>query len=163
MKKAILLASLALAILLAGCGSQTVATTKVGHTVTAAHGTRSFTVATASVEGDKITSAVIDEFQFVDAGSEWVTVPNSDTDFGAGYAEGKVLISKRVNDAPYSENMKNNGGSTQSLVTSWVAIENFAKGKTIAELEAADAVSGSTLEDTKGYLKAIADAAKAAK
>ncbi|MNW70269.1 hypothetical protein D3C74_495140 [compost metagenome] len=53
------------------------------------------------------------------------------------------------------------------------AIEKFATGKTIKSLEATlatkskeqmvDAVSGATLVDTQGYLKAILAAAKAAK
>jgi hypothetical protein len=56
------------------------------------------------------------------------------------------------------------------------AVEDFAIGKTIAEIEAAigeldkqgedgnptDVVSGATFADTKGYLQVIADTAKKA-
>ena len=65
------------------------------------------------------------------------------------------------------------GGSTVALVDNYEAIQSFAEGKTIAELEAAidgksatevvDAVSGATLVDTIGYLENIIEAAKAAK
>jgi hypothetical protein len=69
--------------------------------------------------------------------------------------------------------MKEAGGSTVALDTNYNAIQAFADGKTVAELEAAikangtdpmvDAVSSATLADTNGYLNAILSAAKAAK
>ena len=36
-------------------------------------------------------------FQFTSADAGVTAVPNSDSDFAAGYAEGKVLMSKRAN------------------------------------------------------------------
>ena len=57
--------------------------------------------AVAAVQDDVIVAAYIDEFQFFDAGDDVNGVPNSDADFGADYAEGKVLGSKRENDAYY--------------------------------------------------------------
>ena len=42
-------------------------------------------------------------FTSTDAGV--TAVPNSDSDFAAGYAEGKVLMSKRVNADYYSKMM----------------------------------------------------------
>ncbi|MNO08382.1 hypothetical protein D3C81_2309980 [compost metagenome] len=63
--------------------------------------------------------------------------------------------------------------STVAYDKNLAAIEKFATGKTIKSLEATltnkskeqvvDAVSGATLVDTQGYLKAILSAAKAAK
>ena len=62
-------------------------------------------------------------------------------------------------------------GATVSIADNYAAIEAFAVGKTIAELEGiaskeaksvTDAVSGATLADTKGYLGMIIKAAKAA-
>src|SRR5699024_9875997 len=51
--------------------------------------------AVAAVQDDVIVAAYIDEFQFFDAGDDVTGVPNNDADFGADYAEGKVLGSKR--------------------------------------------------------------------
>jgi hypothetical protein len=86
-----------------------------------------------------------------------------------------------LNSEAYSANMATKGGATQPLLTSYQAIEAFVTGKTIAELEAfatefasklegkedadkkpiiTDAVSGSTLTDTLGYIQALIAAAK---
>ncbi|MNP62634.1 hypothetical protein D3C76_1579330 [compost metagenome] len=69
--------------------------------------------------------------------------------------------------------MKEAAGSTVAYDKNLAAIEKFATGRTIKSLEqtltyksaeqVVDAVSGATLVDTHGYLKAILDAAKAAK
>ena len=70
--------------------------------------------------------------------------------------------------------MKSKGKATQTWQENSNAIDEFAKGKTIAELETAvsdlkgkkkvsDVVSGATFTDTSGYLTAIISAAKAAK
>ncbi|MNI95671.1 hypothetical protein D3C73_1539810 [compost metagenome] len=69
--------------------------------------------------------------------------------------------------------MKEEAKSTVSYDKNMAAIEKFATGKTIKSLEqtltyktkeqVVDAVSGATLVDTQGYLKAILAAAKAAK
>ena len=146
---------------------------KLGQVQYAAHGKQSFAVITAAVQGDTVVAAWIDEFQVM-SGEGVVGVPNSDATFGAnivGNEDGKVLGSKRVNNAYYSGNMASRGGATQELVTSWTAIEEFAAGKTITELEAfaaekagagADAISGATLTDTVNYLKGIIEAAKVA-
>ena len=146
---------------------------KLGQVQYAAHGKQSFAVITAAVQGDTIVAAWIDEFQVM-SGEGVVGVPNSDATFGAnivGNEDGKVLGSKRVNNAYYSGNMASRGGATQELVTSWTAIEEFAVGKTITELEVfaaekagsgADAISGATLTDTVNYLKGIIEAAKVA-
>ena len=89
-------------------------------------------------------------------------MPNSDADFGADYAEGKVLGSKRENDAYYSENMAK-AGSTVAID----AIQNHVNGMSIADTEAlaaeespVDAISGATLVDTAGYLATILAAAQ---
>ena len=117
-----------------------------------------------------IADAYIDEYQFMATGS--VGVPNSEADFGASFPEGKVLASKKVNAAAYSENMKK-AGSTVDLATNYAAIEDYVTGKTVAEVEAAfagktaeeavDVVSGCTLVDTLGYVNGLIEAAKSVK
>ncbi len=141
---------------------------QIGQAYAAAHGTKCFTEAVAVVKDDVILAAYLDDFQFVGSDADVTPLPNSDSDFGAGYAEGKVLISKRVNADYYSKMMAEKGGSTVSIDANFDAIQSFVVGKTISELEetaakgaeAVDAVSGATLVDTAGYLSAIVDAAK---
>ncbi len=146
---------------------------KVGKVEWAAHGTKCFTVAFVVLDGDTIVRALIDEYQFLPK-AEAVGVPNSDVEngFAADFANpDRVLASKRVNNEYYSNNMAK-AGSTVSILDNFTAIEKFAEGKTIAELESilastspsdlVDAVTGATLVDTYGYLTAILEAAKAA-
>jgi len=141
---------------------------QIGQAYAAAHGTKCFTEAVAVVKDDVILAAYLDDFQFTSADAGVTAVPNSDADFAAGYAEGKVLMSKRANADYYSKMMAEKGGSTVSLDANFDAIQSFAVGKTISELEAVvakgseavDAVSGATLVDTADYLSAIVDAAK---
>ena len=132
---------------------------QIGQAYAAAHGTKCFTEAVAVVKDDVILAAYLDDFQFTSTDAGVTAVPNSDSDFAAGYAEGKVLMSKRANADYYSKMMAEKGGSTVALDANFDAIQNFAVGKTISEL-AVDAVSGATLVDTAGYLSAIVDAAK---
>jgi len=148
-----------------------VASVKLGKVEFAAHGTKCFTVATVATAGDKIVAALVDDYQVMDKATS-VGVPNSDADFGKNFAEGKVLGSKLTNAAAYSAHMKEEAGATVPVDKSLAAIEAYAIGKTVAELEAAlkatpkekmvDAVSGATLVDTHGYLSAIVAAAKTA-
>lgn len=146
---------------------------KTGSVEIAAHGTKSFTVAVVSLSGDTIVSAYLDDFQFMSSDVA-KGVPNSDSDFGQGYKDPKVVLaSKKVNAEYYSNLMKEKGGATTPIQDSLASIEKYTVGKTVAQLEEElkkndekkmiDAVSGSTLEDTKGYVEAIVDAAKAAK
>ncbi len=141
---------------------------KLGQVQFAAHGTKCFAVITVALVDDVIVAALIDEYQ---VGAGMIGVPNSENGFG-GFADGKVLYSKRVNAAAYSANMAN-AGSTVALDVNYDLIQNFCVGKTVAELEtiingfadaqaAVDAVSGATLVDTLGYLQGILAAAKAA-
>ena len=76
---------------------------QIGQSYTATSDYDYFTYAVAVVQGDTIVAAYLDDFQFFDTadGADIVGVPNSDADFGADYAEGKVLGSKRENDAYY--------------------------------------------------------------
>ena len=143
---------------------------KLGQVQWAAHGTKCFAVMTVVVEGDVIVAALIDEYQ---VGADMIGVPNSENGFG-GFADGKVLYSKRVNAEAYSTNMQR-AGSTVALDVNYDLIQAFVVGKTVSELEAAiagfggdatkavDAVSGATLVDTLGYLQGLLAAAKAAK
>ncbi|SHM26085.1 Putative peptidoglycan binding domain-containing protein [Caldanaerovirga acetigignens] len=148
---------------------------KIGKIDYAAHGTKCFTFATAVVLGDKIVAAYIDDYQFM---SKDVAkgVPNMDQEFGTYVKEGYVLASKLTNADYYSNNMRTRGGATKTVSENFGGIVKFVKGKTIAELEAmlasndkeqmkekVDAVTGATLEDTYGYVKAIVEAAKVAK
>ena len=142
---------------------------KLGQVQWAAHGDKCFAVMTVVLQGDVIIAANIDEYQI---GTGNVGVPNSDKGFGANFSDGKVLYSKRVNAAAYSENMKK-AGSTVALDVNYDMIQAFCVGKTVAELEtlvapmtaqtAIDAVTGATLADTLGYLQGLLAAAKAAK
>jgi len=133
----------------------------------AAHGTKCFTSGAVATAGDTIVLSYIDEFQFAGSDAGVVGVPNSDSDFGAGYAEGKVLMSKRVNADYYSKMMAEKAGSTVSLDANYDAIQNHVNGMSIADAEAlskdekaVDAVSGATLMDTAGYVGVLVDAAK---
>ncbi|MBZ9688611.1 peptidoglycan-binding protein [Clostridium estertheticum] len=146
---------------------------KIGRVEAAAHGTKCFTVAVTVMAGDKIVGASIDDYQFMTKASS-IAVPNSDLDFGKNYADvTKVLASKRANAEAYSKNMKDSAGATIAIDVNYDAVQAFADGKTVAELEAAiktngtdpkvDAVTSATLTDTNGYLNAILAAAKAAK
>ncbi|MBR3742075.1 MAG: hypothetical protein IKN04_16745 [Clostridia bacterium] len=149
---------------------------KLGQVDYAAHGAGCFAVITAAVQDDVIVAAKIDEFQFIGDREDLaaIGVPNSDASFGDSYPEGRVLGSKRVNNELYSLNMQR-AGSTVQIAANYNAIEAFATGKTIAELEAfvngytaetkaevIDAVAGATTADTWGYLQGILAAAKAA-
>ena len=140
----------------------------MGQVVFAAHGTKCFAVITVAMDGDKIAAAYIEEFQPMDPAAATV-VPNAEAIFGT---EGNLLAAKRVNSDLYSANMAK-AGSTVALADNYAALEAFAAGKTIAELEAevigkeatavVDAVAGCTLVDAQGYLTGIIEAAKAAK
>ena len=149
----------------------------MGQVEFAAHGDKSFAVITVTLQDDVILAAKIDEFQFI---GDWedlkaVGVPNSDGAFGEACPEGQVLGSKRANSDLYSLNMQR-AGSTVQIAANFNAIEAFAKGKTVAELEAfvnayteetkaeaVDAVTGATTADTWGYLCGVLAAAEAAK
>ncbi|MBM6411808.1 peptidoglycan-binding protein, partial [Lacticaseibacillus paracasei] len=137
------------------------------------HGTQSFGIVTVAMQGDKIANVFLDEFQYMPA-KDFGAVPNSNTDFGKGIKAGTVLASKRANSDAYSAIMKSKGKATKTWQENSTAIDEFAKGKTVAELETAVSdlkgkkkascvVSGATYTDTAGYLAAIIKAAKAAK
>ena len=175
MKKllAILLAAM---LLLSAASAFAEGEIKLGQVDYAAHGTGCFAVITAAVQDDVIVAAKIDEFQFIGDREDLaaIGVPNSDASFGDSFPEGRVLGSKRVNNELYSLNMQR-AGSTVQIAANYDAIEAFATGKTIAELEAfvngytaetkaeaIDAVAGATTADTWGYLRGILAAAKAA-
>lgn len=139
----------------------------------AAHGDKCFTQVGVAVTSDRVIRAVnIDDYQFLEAGENVVGVPNSSEGFGESFPEGKVLASKRANDASYSAHMAEAAGATQSWLTSIEAIERFAVGKTVEEIAdiaqqgldgaiGIDTVSGATLVDAFGYLQAIIEAVRA--
>ena len=170
MKKFLALVLAAIMLLSVAAFAEEAAAIKLGQTQFAAHGTKCFAVMTVVLQGDVIVAAYIDEYQ---VGAGMVGVPNSENGFG-GFADGKVLYSKRVNAAAYSANMAN-AGSTVALDVNYDLIQEFCVGKTVSELEAAiagfggdatkavDAISGATLVDTLGYLQGLLAAAKAAK
>ncbi|MGN0505838.1 MAG: hypothetical protein ACI4FZ_04710 [Lachnospiraceae bacterium] len=170
-KLAALLCAILVLASFAGCGAKETSL-QIGQVVYGAHGTKCFSVITAVVSGDKIVKAFIDEYQYFGVADDITGVPNSDAGFGESFPEGKVLGSKRVNNGYYSSHMAEAAGSTVELVSNYNAIQSFAEGKTISEVEAAvngkeatavvDAVSGATLVDTPNYLLGIVAAAKAA-
>ena len=59
----------------------------------APHGEGSFARIAVVTDGDKIVDATIDEFQYFDADSDFVALPNQDedTEFKAGNAEGRCV------------------------------------------------------------------------
>ena len=93
----------------------------------AAHGDKCFTsVVVATAEDGTILAASVDDYQFMPADSAGITpVPNSDAGFADGYAEGKVLMSKTVNNDAYSASMKEKAQSTTPWLTSMKAIEAY--------------------------------------
>ncbi|MDR1184808.1 MAG: hypothetical protein LBK67_08430, partial [Coriobacteriales bacterium] len=124
-----------------------------------AHTPRAVAQAVVAVdESGKILACDIEDYQFMDPTHTWKPVPNSDGDFGKGYANDMVLISKKDNSEVMSEWMVEMASSTQPWIVSMTAIEDYAVGKMPDELTAAtvDAVSGATLVDTDKYLKGIA-------
>ena len=174
MKKILALILACLMVLCSFAAVAEEAPVKLGQVQCAAHGAQCFAVITAAVQGDTVVAAWIDEYQVM-SGEGVVGVPNSANTFGAnivGNEEGKVLGSKRVNNAYYSGNMAAKAGATQEILVSWQAIESFVVGKTIAELEAyaadklglqgVDVISGATLVDALGYLNGIIAAANIA-
>ena len=141
---------------------------QMGQVLGALNGDRGFGQVTAVVEGDTIVAAYIDEYQFMPK-TDAVGLPGYDGAFGQNVVGDVVLASKRVNTDYYSQLMEEYAKATTPIDVNFDAIQNFVVGKSIAEIEgvagqdnAVDAVSGATLADTANYLKAIADAAKAA-
>ena len=132
------------------------------------HGTNSFARIAVALVDDKIVAANIEEYQTGSEGYEFVV--NTDGEFGKGFADGIKLYSKRLNQAAYSANMTEKAGATNTLLENYKAIEAYVVDKTVAELEELvdkeaagkplDAISGSTLVDTHGYLSCIIVAAK---
>lgn len=188
MKKfSILLISLLLAVVAAGCSGSTSASPnaaagdagplKVGRADYAPHGTKSFAVVVVALSGDTIVAASLDEYQFLSTDVA-TGVPNADAvadgDFASNFKDPNVVLaSKRANTEYYSKHMKEAAGSTVTIHENFDAVEAYVTGKSVAELEdilakknaeqMMDAVSGATLRDTKGYVQAFVAAAKAAK
>lgn len=130
---------------------------------------RSFSRIVVATSGDKIVGVSLDEYQYDSADGDFEGVTNSDKEFGEGTAEGKVLISKMANEEKYSAGMKE-AGSPTSLKETYEGIANFAKGKTISELEdflkdksddeIIEAVTGATFKSTPSLLNQIVEVAK---
>ena len=146
-----------LACTLTACGKET-HELQIGQVLGAAQGTKCFTVTTVVVEGETIVDVNIDEFQYMDS-TTTTGVPNSEN---FKTAEGYHLVSKVENNTVYSQNMATKGGATMEIAAGYKAIEDFCIGKTAADLEGVDTVSGATLTDTAGYVAEVAKAAKAA-
>lgn len=138
---------------------------KLGRANGSAHGPKAFAEAVTLVQGDVIVAASIDEFLFVDASLPgWSPVPNSDKAFGKACAPGVALMSKWMNSDLYSAMIREYAPSVVLWADSCAAIESFLAGRKIAQAEAKgpDAVSGATLLDTAGYVRAAAQAAREA-
>lgn len=129
----------------------------------------SFATIVVATSGDKIVDAFIDEYQFFDKESDYEGVPNSDKEFGEGNKEDMILASKMDNEEAYSQEMKDAGGEA-TLLDNYNAVIDYAKGKTISELEdfleendddqILDAVSGATFKSTPSLLQYVVDTAK---
>ena len=146
-----------LACSLTACGKET-HELQIGQVLGAAHGTKCFTMtAVYAVEGTIVLS-YIDEFQYM-APATTTGVPNAEN-FVSYVADGNHLVSKRVNNETYSANMASKGGATMDLASGYDAIQAFCFGKTAADLEGVDTVSGATLVDTAGYIAEIVKASK---
>lgn len=122
----------------------------------------SFAQVVVAVDGDgKIVAANIDEYAFVDSSVDDITsVPNSKASFGENYAEGKTLISKQENNEYYSKLMADYAKATMGWYEGITVITDFVVGKTAAELEGVDTVSGCTLTSAADYVAAIATVAQ---
>ncbi|MFL0248582.1 peptidoglycan-binding domain-containing protein [Candidatus Clostridium stratigraminis] len=149
---------------------------KIGKVDYNAHGS-GVVVAAVAMAGDKIAAVSVDEYQFMPLASITAPLPNT-AKLGANYKDPAttVLASKLTNTAYYSANMKTSGGATLTWDQNMAGVQAFAKGKTIAELDAAikanknadgtdkdpkvDAVTSATFTSTNGYLSAILEAAK---
>ena len=105
---------------------------RIGQVEAAAHGDKCFAIVTAVIDSnDTIVASYIDEYQFLSTNE--TGVPNSESFAESGaVAADKVLASKRVNDAYYSEMMKK-AGSTKNIAANFDEIQNYADGKTIDE------------------------------
>ncbi len=127
----------------------------------AAHGDKSFTqVVVALDEAGTVLAANIDEYQFMSTDTEGLSpVPNA-AGMGANFVEGVTLVSKADNNDAYSAAMTEKGGATQTWLDSIAAIEDFAAGKTVEELDGVDTVAGCTLTSAPDYLAAIAAVAQ---
>lgn len=130
-----------------------------------------FTQVVVMVQDGKILAAHVDEFEFMKADTpNLVPVPGTTGKFGKNVKEGMVLMDKRSNADTYFEMMKKGANAKVGWVASMDAIQKFATGKTIDELQKAvddmtaskkaDAVSGATLEGTSHYLLDIVNCAK---
>ena len=132
----------------------------------AAHGDKCFTFVANLMSGDKVIATYIDEFQYMAADTAGIVpVPNGDDleGFGGNNKEGYVLISKKVNNDIYSANMADHAGATQEILVSYNAIEDFVANTKLEDLDGVDAVTGSTLVDTAGYVSAVVNAANSPK
>ncbi|GHU63231.1 hypothetical protein FACS189418_6110 [Clostridia bacterium] len=115
----------------------------------------------------KILLSYLDEFAYMDKETS-KGVPNSEG-MAKSIAETFVLGSKRDNSAAYSAHMQEVAKGTVAIDQNYNAIQTYANGKNISELKTwlegqtketvTDAVSGATLVDTQGYLRAIVEVA----
>lgn len=130
-----------------------------------AHSSQSFAVTSVLTDGEVIVSSYIDEYQYLDSTT---AIPLANYEgMSTNMTKGVVLASKRINNEMYSELMKTHGGSTNSLIDGYKAIENYVNGKTLKELEVSihnkkaeevvdeHLVSGCTLVDTLGYIESV--------
>lgn len=169
MKKALLLSL----FLLAGCTNQNATNDtnanrniKTGLAYYKAHGEDAICVASVYLEDDVIQSATIDELTYLSSDEYKGLITSQQT------TTQKQIASKVENNESYSQAMEING-ATQTIKENYEAICKYVKGKTLTDLESElsgktdedmiDAVSGSTLQSTKGYLEAIVKACREAK
>lgn len=156
----------AFVFLLAACNGKE-ADLKLGHAFYATEDDGGIKVVAVVLDGEEIIDVFLDELYFFNEDDNAKELTGGNGRLSNGYAEGKVLGSKRINTKIYTKSMEV-AGSKQQISESYDAIEKYCIGKTVADLEDVindgewDVISGSTLTGNLGYLQAIVEAAKAA-
>lgn len=143
---------------------------RMGQSYYASHGDGDICLVSVAMEDERIIGVTIDEISYLSS-DEFKGLPNTESDksFGQQSDPAKNLASKVQNDEAYSGMMKANG-ATQGIKENYQALADFVKGKNIEDLrqvimgksdeEVVDAVTGCTLQSTKGYLEAVIEACK---
>lgn len=163
-------------LMLFGCSSkpaQNQPKVQMGQAYYASHSDSDLCLVSVALQDDKIIGVTLDEITYLST-EEFKGLPNTEADkaFGKQTDLTKNLASKVQNDEAYSGMMKANG-ATKGIKENYQAICDYVKGKSAEDLkqtltgksdqEAVDAVSGCTLQSTKGYLEAIIEACQNAR
>lgn len=153
--------------LLTGCNNQSNGSqeVKTGMAYYKAHGDDSVCVVSVFLEDDVIAGVTMDELTYLSAEEYESLLTTEQT------TTQKFISSKVENSDLYSQAMQING-SVHTIRENFEAICEYAKGKSVEELEEqlkstsqedmVDMVTGCTLQSTAGYLQAIVEACRQA-